>query len=127
MQREEKEEFMKKLIDSENSRALVIPVAIICLTLLPSVQAVTPAPDGGYPGANTAEGQNALLTLTSGSYNTAIGWFSLKGDTAASFNTAVGAATLAVNIADQNTATGAGALFRNTTGNFNTSNGAFAL
>ena len=27
------------------------------------VQAVVPAPDGGYPGGNTAEGTNALLSL----------------------------------------------------------------
>ena len=40
-------------------------------------QAVSPAPDGGYPGFNTAEGQNALLGLTTGQGNTAVGWFSL--------------------------------------------------
>ena len=28
--------------------------------------AVTPAPDGGYAGLDTAEGQNALLGLTTG-------------------------------------------------------------
>jgi hypothetical protein len=31
----------------------------------PKVQAVLPQPDGGYPGGNTAEGQNALFNLTS--------------------------------------------------------------
>jgi hypothetical protein len=35
-----------------------------CFGLLPpNVFGVVPAPDGGYPGGNTAEGQNALLSL----------------------------------------------------------------
>jgi hypothetical protein len=29
-------------------------------------RAVVPPPDGGYPGGNTAEGQNALFSLTTG-------------------------------------------------------------
>ncbi len=39
----------------------------------PNMQAVNPPPDGGYSGDNTAEGQNALLSLTTGKANTAIG------------------------------------------------------
>src|SRR4030095_12600348 len=31
-----------------------------------SARAVVPPPDGGYPGFNTAEGQNALFNLTTG-------------------------------------------------------------
>src|SRR5262245_2031056 len=90
--------------------------------------AVVPAPDGGYPGFNTAEGQAALLALTSGTYNTGIGYFSLLNNTTGSLNTALGAATLALNsTASQNTATGAGALLSNTTGDSNTANGALAL
>ena len=34
--------------------------------------AVVPPPDGSYPGFNTAEGQNALFNLTTGSLNTAV-------------------------------------------------------
>jgi hypothetical protein len=101
--------------------------ALACLAFLPKAQAVSPAPDGGYPGGNTAEGQNALLSLTTGGFNTGIGFFSLRSNTAGQFNTAVGAGTLLANTADQNTATGAGALLSNTTGDFNTANGAFAL
>jgi hypothetical protein len=54
--------------------ALVFVVTLVCFGLLPTTQAVIPPPDGGYPGGNTAEGQNALLSLSSGGYNTAVGW-----------------------------------------------------
>src|SRR6266496_3845562 len=97
------------------------------LAFLPKAQAVSPAPDGGYPGANTAEGQSALLSLTTGTYNTAVGIYTLKSDTTGSFNTAIGAGALVLNTSDQNTATGFGALFNNTSGFKNTANGAFAL
>jgi hypothetical protein len=79
-------------------------------------QAVVPPPDGGYPGGNTAEGQNALFSLTSGTFNTAVGFFSLRSATQGNFNTATGAGTLLANTADNNTATGAGALLSNATG-----------
>jgi trimeric autotransporter adhesin len=91
------------------------------------MQAVNPPPDGGYPGGNTAEGQNALLGLTTGTYNTAVGVFSLLSFTNGKFNTGVGAGALLVNTADANTATGAGALFSHSTGNANTAVGTFAL
>src|SRR5215813_278685 len=92
-------------------------------------QAVSPAPDGGYPGGNTAEGQNALLNLNTGVafYNTAVGFRSLQSDVQGNFNTALSAGALLANTADQNTATGTGALASNTTGTFNTATGAFAL
>jgi hypothetical protein len=105
----------------------LIPLVLICFALLPAAQAVSPAPDGGYPGGNTAEGQNALFSLTSGGYNTAVGFFSLRSDTTSSFNTAVGAGTLLANTADNNTATGVGALLSNSTGEASTANGVFAL
>jgi hypothetical protein len=99
-----------------------------CLALLPMVRAVVPAPDGGYPGGNTAEGQTALLNLTNGEFNTAIGDLSLRSNTTASFNTGVGAGTLgATTTAGENTAVGAGALLGNTTGDENAALGAFAL
>jgi Chaperone of endosialidase len=90
-------------------------------------QAVIPPPDGGYPGFNTAEGQNALFNLTTGSANTAVGWFSLWGNTQASFNTATGAGALLFNTADNNAAFGGAALLFNTTGFNNTAVGAAAL
>ena len=36
-----------------------IVIGIVCIGLLPRTHAVVPAPDGGYPGGNTADGQKA--------------------------------------------------------------------
>jgi hypothetical protein len=115
----------------------VLPL-LIFLYLAPvtsTLQAVLPPPDGGYPGFNTAEGQNALFSLTTGVANTAVGWFSLFSDTGGSFNTAVGAGALLSNVggptegagAVENTAVGAAALLFNTQGAANTAVGTAAL
>lgn len=48
-------------------------LAATCLALMPAALAVDPPPDGGYPGSNTAEGDNALFSLTTGTDNTVIG------------------------------------------------------
>jgi hypothetical protein len=108
--------------------------ALACFALLPGAQAVMPPPDGGYPGFNTAEGQNAFFSLTTGVANTGVGWYSLWSNTDGSYNTAVGAGTLLFNIGNQttfegvdNTAVGAAALLFNTTGTDNTATGAVAL
>ena len=119
-------------IDGQNMNTkaqnlICIVILIACIGLSPHAQAVIPPPDGGYPGGNTAEGQTALFSLTTGGFNTAIGWLSLRSNSTGSFNTAIGAGTLLANTADNNTATGAGALLGNTTGLQNTANGAFAL
>jgi hypothetical protein len=106
---------------------LVIALTLLCLGFLPNAQAVSPPPDGGYAGGNTAEGQSALASQSTGIYNTAVGIYSLLSLTDSNFCTGVGAGTLLVNTADENTATGAGALFSNTTGSGNTANGTFAL
>jgi trimeric autotransporter adhesin len=113
---------------------LLIAGVLACFGLLSKAEAVVPAPDGGYPGFNTAEGQNALFSLTTGVANTAIGWYSLWSNTDGSYNTGVGAGTLLFNIGDQttgdgtqNTAIGAAALLFNTTGLANTATGVTAL
>jgi hypothetical protein len=106
-------------------RSFLIP--LFACSLLVSAKAVTPPPDGGYPGGNTAEGESALLNLNTGTYNTAIGFFSLESNDIGDLNTAVGAGALATNTADNNTATGAGALLNNNTGTANTAAGVFAL
>jgi Chaperone of endosialidase len=107
---------------------VVIIFALVCFALVQSAQVVSPPPDGGYPGGNTAEGQNALLSLTSGTYNTAVGFASLKSNTIGSLNTAVGVNALSLNTTGiNNTANGGNALYSNTTGQQNTANGVYTL
>jgi trimeric autotransporter adhesin len=106
---------------------ILTAIALGLLALCPRMQAVIPPPGGGYPGANTAAGDGALLNLTTGDWNTAIGFVSLTANTTGQFNTGVGAGTLYRNTGDQITASGALALFNNTTGQLNTATGAFAL
>jgi hypothetical protein len=125
---------MKPLIQLKTTAPLLIALALLGFALLPKAQAVVPSPDGGYPRFNTAEGQNALFSLTSGVANTGVGWRSLFSNTDGSYNTAVGAGTLLFNIGDQtafegvdNTAVGAAALLFNTTGTDNTATGVAAL
>jgi len=120
---------MKTLTPLKRTRKLsgLLITLLACFALSQRALAVTPAPDGGYPGGNTAEGQLALGSLTTGIYNNAVGIYSLLSLTTGSFNTADGAGALLSNTADENTATGAGALLSNTTGARNTANGAFAL
>jgi len=130
---------------------LLASVALTWLAFSSTARALNPPPDGGYPGFNTAEGQKALFSLTTGVGNAAVGWYSLFSNTDGSFNTALGAGTLLFNIGDQNTgegtqntgigtaallfntegsnntAVGVGALLSNTTGFANIAVGSFAL
>src|SRR5438552_14272491 len=53
----------------------LIPVVLICLAFSPSARAqLRPAPDGDYPNANTAEGEDALFSLTTCNHNSALGF-----------------------------------------------------
>ena len=45
------------------SAFILLALALGAFAPAQRAQAVVPAPDGGYPGDNTAEGQNALLNL----------------------------------------------------------------
>ena len=81
--------------------SVLITFALVFLAFVQNTQAVVPAPDGGYPGGNTAEGQSALFSLTSGGYNTAIGFLSLKSNTEGQFNTGIGAGALLANVGNR--------------------------
>src|SRR5205807_8110401 len=115
---------------------LLLTLALTCLALSSSAFAVSPAPDAGYAGDNTAEGDFALQSLTSGATNTAVGHAALYSDTIGSgntvtgyqalfsnisggANTAIGFEALYSNSADDNTATGIYALTNNTNGTSN--------
>jgi hypothetical protein len=95
----------------QTTSVFIVALLLTCLAIPWSAQAVVPAPDGGYPNANTAEGDNALLSLTTGADNTAVGLAALASNLVGSDNTAVGTAALLFNTASQNTAVGSAALF----------------
>ena len=124
---------MCQSIQFKRTSLLLIPLLLACFALLPRAQAVTPellpapVPDGAYAGFNTAEGFNALLSLTNGTFNTAVGFAALKADTTGSHNTAVGSQALLNNNGDFNTAIGENALVHNTAGSFNMALGQGAL
>jgi hypothetical protein len=124
----------------------LIPVAVAWFALSPTSQAqLSPAPDGGYPNDNTAEGTDALFSNTTGPDNTAIGFDALFSNTTGDSNTAVGSQALLSNTTgvrnaangyfalgsnttgERNTATGRAAMVNNTTGNNNTADGHDAL
>jgi len=112
---------------------LFIPLVIVCLAFSPTPNAfgVTPAPDGGYGGQNTAEGTDALFNRTTGIWNSAFGFRALYKNAAGSRNTAIGFQALYNNNRNfnsgDNVAIGANALFSNTTGLGNIAIGSFAL
>jgi hypothetical protein len=115
----------------KNRNAVLIAIlsALACFALLPKLQA-----DDVVPVSNTADGQNAMLSITTGIHNTAFGFDALLSNSTSNFNTAVGSVALLLTNGDptvgeglQNTAVGAGTLLSNTTGSSNTAVGAFAL
>ena len=112
---------------------ILITFTLVCIGLLPQAQAVSPAPDGGYGGDNTAEGNNALFSLTTGVWNSAFGSRALYRNATGIRNTAIGYHALYNNngsfnvAAKDNVAVGVTALFSNTTGARNIAIGSSAL
>jgi len=111
------------------SSVLSTLVALACFAFAPTPEAfgVSPEPDGGYPGNNTAEGTSALFSLTSGISNTAVGFQALYKNTTGKYNTAIGVSAMHDNRGAQNTATGSNALLKSITGSYNTADGYAAL
>jgi hypothetical protein len=109
------------------TRSGLIVFTFLSLAVGRNVQAVSPPPDGCYPGFTTAEGCNSLQSLTTGVGNTGVGWYALFGNSIGSYNTAIGTGALDLNNADNNTAVGAAALLLNMTGTNNTATGVDAL
>jgi hypothetical protein len=107
---------------------VLVALTLTCFVLSPSSRAVSPAPDGGYTGGNTAEGQSALFNLSTGLKNTADGYFALFSNTTGQYNTATGSLALYSNTTgSNNTAIGLNALYHNTTGSGNIAIGTLAL
>ena len=102
----------------------LLTVLLLALSPAPKAFGVSPAPDGGYSGGNTAEGTNALFSLTSGVWNTALGYQTLYHVTTGNQNTATGFQALFSNATGSlSVANGSQALYNNTTGSFNTATG----
>jgi hypothetical protein len=121
---------MNPLIQSKNTTILPVLIALTlgCFALSPQVRAVIPPPDGGYPNANTAEGDDALFSLTTGAYNVAVGFNALYNNSTGVGNIAVGGYALSANTTgSDNIANGNFSLYVNTTGFQNTASGNYTL
>jgi len=112
-----------------NTILVAILSALVCFGLCQQVQSATDTPDpgGSLPTSNTADGQGALGSLTTGLYNSAFGFLSVLSLSDGNFDTGVGAGALLLDNGGENTAVGAGALLSSTTGQDNCAVGAFAL
>ena len=119
---------MKPFIHLKQMPTFLITLVLLSCGISSVAWAVVPPPDGGYPNRNTAEGENALRSNTTGLDDTAVGYNSLGSNTTGRYNTANGANALSdTTTGRRNTATGASALVRNNTGDSNTANGHAAL
>src|SRR5690349_8018109 len=108
--------------------SVVLLALAFTFALSQAARAVDPPPDGGYPNQNTAEGDGALFSLTTGSSNTATGGSALYSNTTGGANTANGFYSLRSNTTgNNNTASGVSSLYSNTTGSNNTADGTNAL
>ena len=123
---------MKRLILIQSSHCwtfkafLALGLTIVSFALCPQLQA-TPDP-GSVSPFNTADGDHANFSNTTGLANVAVGWYALFANTEGSNNTALGAAAGDFNTTgNDNTAVGTAALLLNTDGSDNTAVGVAAL
>ena len=100
---------LRNSVNLSHVRLAFLLIAFGCFALSPQAQAA--CQQGCLANENTALGEDALSSNTTGDSNTATGFQALFSNTTG----------------DSNTATGFQALFSNTTGHFNTANGVFAL
>src|SRR5216683_2367968 len=109
--------------NSPNRSPLGCGLLLIASAVTLAMFALSPtarAADGGLPNENTAEGDDALLSLTTGRNNTANGDGALFNNTKGNLNTATGQVALSSNTTGSgNTANGVGALAGNTTADGN--------
>src|SRR5438046_9881956 len=85
--------------------------ALVCFGLCQQVQSATDTPDpGSLPTSNTADGQGALGSRTTGLYNSAFGFLSVLSLSDADFDTGVGAGARRADPGDENTHVGPGGL-----------------
>src|SRR5258708_38962339 len=103
---------MNPLIQIKTIRPLFITLTLLCFGLSPTAKALLPAPspDGGYPGGNTAEGNNALHDVNTavGINNTAVGANALGDNTTGGYKGGIGCFALSLTTTGfQNTANGA--------------------
>jgi Chaperone of endosialidase len=120
--------LMKTKIRNSISGLLFIPLLLAGFALLPRAQAEAVTPQLALPGFNTADGFNALDSITTGTFNSGFGAFALEKTTSGSHNTALGGQALRVNtLGSYNTAVGENSLVKNINGNQNMALGQGAL
>ncbi len=106
---------------------IALALASFALSATAHAQKLSPVPDGGYRNQNTAEGKDALFSLTTGADNTAIGFNALHSLTTGSEATATGSLALFNDTTGFNTAYGFKALYSNTDGFANVAIGRNAM
>jgi hypothetical protein len=105
---------------------LALPIILVWLAPSPGAQAQCPSICDS--NGNTALGDAAFNSPSTGELNTAIGYVALASNTTGNNNTANGSNTLFFNTTgNNNTANGAQALQHNTDGSYNTATGYQAL
>ena len=105
---------------------LLLPLALACFAHAPRAHAT--CQDACLSNNNTVQGDDALISNTTGTNDTAIGFDARKSNTSGGSNTAIGSTALFSNTnGSLNTANGFEVLQFNTIGSSNTAIGCYAL